>query len=206
MSCLPSSLIMLLLFGGGALAQVSQAPLAGNVPAPPPGRERPAQPLQQPLCDNDCIRRSADRAVQACAPQIEAQAPGDYEWLYRPYGGIFQEANSPEQPNSPIVRYRGDSIRFLSPQKEWVRAIYECGFDTARQAVASVSVKLGVRGKANAVPVLPQQAQARTVQGQAPAGQAAAGAPQALAPTSDRRRVGEVDQVSVLQINPVLRP
>lgn len=192
LSLLSSALIVL---ASGTLAQ-----------SPPSGPSIGASSAQAPICDNDCIRRSADRAVQACAPQIEAQAPGDYEWLYRPYGGIFQEANSPEQPNSSIVRYRGDSIRFLSPQKEWVRAIYECGFDTAKQAVASVSVKLGVRGKANAVPVLPQQAQSRVIQGQAPAAPSAAGAPQALAPTSDRRRVGEVDEVSVLQINPLLRP
>ncbi|KQP04859.1 hypothetical protein ASF28_18685 [Methylobacterium sp. Leaf99] len=149
-----------------------------------------------------------DRAVQACAPRVEAEAPGDYDWLIRPYGSIFQEADSPEQPSSAVVRYRGDSIRFLNPQKEWVRAIYECGYDTAKQQVVSLRVRLGVIGKVNPVPVLPApKPQARAPQpppgpaapGPAAPGQAQPPAP-ATAPTVDRRRVGEPNDVSVLQI------
>lgn len=160
-----------------------------------------------PACDAACIRGNADRAVQACAPRIEAEAPGDFEWLMRPYGSIFQQADAPEQSTSSVVRYRGDSIRFLSPQKEWIRAIYECGYDTARQQITSVRVKLGVLGKANAVPVLPAPLPQARIPQAAPAHTASAQVqtakpPQPAAPTSDRRRVGELDEVSVLQVKP----
>ncbi|BDL41804.1 hypothetical protein MSPGM_43940 [Methylorubrum sp. GM97] len=208
------SLAVLAIGSSSALAQTTpQTP----VPAAPgqtgPAAPPPAQAAQAPVCNNACIRGNADRAVQACAPRVEAQAPGDYDWLMRPYGSIFQEADSPEQPTSPVVRYRGDSIRILSPQREWVRAIYECGYDTAKQEVAYVNVRVGVLGKASAVPVLPTPApQARARQtvpaqpaspAQPTAGQAQAASPaQPVAPTSDRRRVGEMDEVSVLQIKP----
>lgn len=188
---------------------LSPAPLAvpeaSKLSAPP---KSPATPVAV-ACDAACIRSNADGAVQACAPRIEAEAPGDFEWLMRPYGSIFQQANAPEQPTSPIVRYRGDSIRFLSPQKEWVRAIYECGYDTVRQQVTSVRVQLGVLGKANAVPVLPAPQGRLSQGGSAPAlGQTAsaqaqaAKPPQPTAPASDRRRVGELDEVSVIQVKP----
>lgn len=197
------SLIVTALLVSGAVAQTPSPASKGSATV----AGQPQATGQTVLCDNDCIRRSAERAVQACAPRIEAQAPGDYEWLYRPYGGIFQEANPPEQPNSPVVRYRGDSIRFLSPQKEWVRAIYDCGYDTAKQEVAYLNVRLGVRGKANPVPVLPQAAaQPRQQQSQLSAAQSAQAPTSNLAPTSDRRRIGEMDEVSVIQINPAAKP
>ncbi|WP_331288858.1 MULTISPECIES: hypothetical protein [Methylobacteriaceae] len=149
--------------------------------------------------------------MQTCAPRIEAEAPGDYEWLLRPYGSIFQEADTPEIKAPTIVRYRGDSIRFLSPQKEWVRAIYECGFDASRQQVAYVRIQLGVRGKVSAVPVLPapppQARLPQAIPSQTASGQPqAAKPPQPAAPTSDRRRVGEFDEVSVFQVKPSAKP
>ena len=83
-----------------------------------------------------------DRAAQACAPRIEARAPTDFDWLTRPFAGIFQQAEPPEQGKS-LVQYRGDSIRFLSPEKEWVRVSYECVFDVAVQGIVHVNVRLG---------------------------------------------------------------
>lgn len=191
--------VLAMLNVGGALAQPMTQP-----PMPPSSvSAKSPQSAQAVACNNACIRGSMERAVQACAPRVEAEAPGDYDWLMRPYGSIFQEADSPDQPSSTIVRYRGDSIRFLSPQKEWVRAIYECGYDTGKQEVSYLRVRLGVLGKANPVPVLPglkPQASgpqpplkpAAPVQAQAPG--------PAPAPTIDRRRIGEPSDVSVLQI------
>ena len=175
----------------------------------PPAPQPPAAPSAV-ACDVACVRGSAERAVQVCAPRIEAEAPGDFEWLVRPYGTIFQQADAPDQAASPIARYRGDSIRFLSPQKEWVRAIYECAFDTSKGQAVQVRVRLGVLGKASAVPPVPAPPQAQVQAPQAAPGPAAKGqaapaaaaAPAAGAPTSDRRKVGEVDDVSVLQVKP----
>lgn len=154
-------------------------------------------------CDAQCVRANVERAAFACVPKIEHEAPGDYDWIFRPAGGLFKEADTATPEAPAIARYRGDSVRFLSPQKEWVRAIYECGFDTTKQDVSYVRIKLGVLGKPSAIPQIPAPApQARAPQatpGSAPAAQVA------LAPTSDRRHVGEMDQVTVLQVNPSLR-
>jgi hypothetical protein len=161
---------------------------------------------------------NADRAVQACAPRIEAEAPGDYDWLFRPYGGIFQEADTPEAATPTVVRYRGDSIRFMSPQREWVRAIYECGYDAAKQQVAYVRVRLGVIGKASAVPAVPPQAarpSASAPQASArPAPPPASGPAQssvnpaasAATPTVNLRLVGEPSPVDVRQVSPRAKP
>lgn len=191
--------------GAQSMAEPSVPLSSGTLPAP---TGAPSMVTGTPMivCDANCIRSNADRAVQACAPRIEAEAPGDYDWLIRPYGSIFQEADSPEQTTSVVARYRGDSIRFLSPQKEWVRAIYECGYDTTKQEVSYLKVKLGVLGKANAVPVLltpspALQARAPAVGSKQPASRPqTATAAQPSAPTVDRRRVGEPNDVSVLQI------
>lgn len=198
------SAVLLIINAGNVAAQAIPASPIQPLPVP----VKSTQLAQAVACDSACIRGNMDRAVQACAPRVEAEAPGDYDWLIRPYGSIFQEADSPEQPSSAVVRYRGDSIRFLNPQKEWVRAIYECGYDTAKQQVVSLRVRLGVIGKVNPVPVLPApKPQARAPQpppgpaapGPAAPGQAQPPAP-ATAPTVDRRRVGEPNDVSVLQI------
>ena len=190
------------------------ASLPAHAQAPAPAAPPPTTGTQPaPACDSNCIRANSDRAVQACSPRIEAEAPGDYEWLFRPYGSIFQEADTPEQPSSAVVKYRGDSIRFMSPQREWVRAIYECGFDAATQRVAYVRVRLGVMGKASAVPPMPG------ARPSAPAGQVKPRPPQpprALqsqaspsAPQStgvDMRRIREPSEVDVSQIPPGAKP
>src|SRR5688572_4176992 len=74
-----------------ATAASAQAPVQPNAqpsvqfggnPGPPPA----------PACDSGCIRSFSDRASQACAPRIEAEAPTDFDWMTRPHGGIFQQA------------------------------------------------------------------------------------------------------------------
>lgn len=86
-----------------------------------------------PKCPEACVRANNEKASAICARKIEAQAPGDFEWISRPFSGIFQQAD-PSKPDNAIVNYRGDSIRFLSPQKEWVRVSYECAFDEIGRA------------------------------------------------------------------------
>ncbi|WP_234827042.1 hypothetical protein [Rhodopseudomonas palustris] len=88
------------------------------------------------------MRANNEKASAICARRIEAQAPGDFEWISRPFAGIFQQAD-PSKPDNAIVNYRGDSIRFLSPQKEWVRVSYECAFDAERGTVVGVRVRPG---------------------------------------------------------------
>ncbi|WP_162561235.1 hypothetical protein [Methylobacterium terrae] len=212
----------------GALAQAPAAGAPPSTAAPSPAAgPAPATPAN-PACDAGCVRANADRAVQACAPRIEAEAPGDYEWLLRPYGSIFQEADTPEQASSTVVRYRGDSIRFLSPQKEWLRAIYECGFDAGTRQVAYVRVRIGVLGKRSAVPVAaaapapraPAAAPAATPAA-TPAAKPAAPGPQAAAPNPappaanssapqpasiNLRAIGEPSLVDVRQIPAGARP
>lgn len=95
-----------------------------------------------PKCPEACVRANNEKASAICARKIEAQAPGDFEWISRPFSGIFQQAD-PSKPDNAIVNYRGDSIRFLSPQKEWVRVSYECAFDAERGTVVGVRVRPG---------------------------------------------------------------
>lgn len=119
-----------------------------------------------------------DRAAQACVSRIEAQAPTDFEWLTRPFGGIFQQAEPPDAGKS-VVLYRGDSVRFLSPQKEWVRVTYECGFDVALQRLTQATVRLGrLNQPAQAV----ASAAPQSAPGEAPAQAARGGGPAAARP------------------------
>ena len=160
-------------------------------------------------CDSACVRTNADRAVQNCAPRIEAEAPGDFDWIIRPYGSIFQEADTPKQAAPNVILYRGDSIRFLSPYEKWARIVYECGFDFTVGRVAFVHTRLGVLGKAGAIPSLPKtpagQAGARqTPPTPTPQAQAAPNATQSA--TLDLRKVGEPSEVDVRQIPPGAKP
>jgi hypothetical protein len=98
------------------------------------------------MCDADCIRANSEPAAQLCARPIEAQAPIDYEWVDRPYSGFFQEAD-PAADKSGIVIYRGDSIRFLTPRKEWVRMTFECAYDVGSRKLAGVRVIQGRLGQ-----------------------------------------------------------
>lgn len=93
-------------------------------------------------CDADCLRANAERASLDCAPRIEASAPGDFDWMNRPLPGIFQQADTSD-PGSPVVRYRGDSIRFMDPKGTWQRISYECVYDVGKHAVVGVNVRPG---------------------------------------------------------------
>lgn len=175
------------------------------IPACAGASEQPA-----PLCDAACIRTNMDRAVPACTPQIEAQAPLDFDWLHRPVPGIFQSAEQPA-PDDPVVRYRGDLIRFQTPQKDWERMSYECGFDTRAGRVVSLQMHPGrlptQRDAVTASVILPgsrpQPLQARLMP--------EAAAPQAApAPAQVRRkpapRVGEPSPIEIEQQAPRVRP
>ncbi|WFT82564.1 hypothetical protein QA634_12240 [Methylobacterium sp. CB376] len=88
------------------------------------------------------MRQAVPLAVQACAPRIEREAPRDFDWLSRPVGSIFQQAVPPPE-RSTVAHFRGDSIRFLDPQGQWVRVTYDCEFDTATRTARGVKVRLG---------------------------------------------------------------
>ena len=92
--------------------------------------------------NSNCVRVNAAAAAEACAPRIEAQSPSDFDWITRPNPGIFQQAD-PSSPADAIVRYRGDSVRFMSADKSWVRVSYECGYDVDAKTVSYVQVRSG---------------------------------------------------------------
>jgi hypothetical protein len=173
-------------------APKAEAPRAeAPPPAPtPPGETKPT------TCDAGCVRSSAERASQVCASRIENEAPFDFEWLTRPYGGIFQEADPPAA-GGMIVRYKGDSIRFMNPQREWVRITYECSFNAATQRVEGVVVRIGrLNGRG-----LPPAA--------GNAGRVAANGPQqgappipAAPPVKRKPRPGEPSSIEILQVTP----
>ena len=120
---------------GGALSQTAPSPGQASAPAAPP-------PQMAPMCDGPCVQANMDRAAKACARPIEAQSPTDFEWLTRPFMGIFLEADK-SSPQNAIVAYRGKSIRFQTTQKEWIRVVYQCEYDTAAQKVVAVRVRPG---------------------------------------------------------------
>lgn len=159
-------------------------------------------PLPPAACDQDCVRANADKALQPCAAQVEAQSPNDFDWITRPYGSIFQEADAPEVPTSSVVRYRGDSIRFLSPQRDWSRIVYECTWDAAAGKVIAVKVRIGILGKPNAVATAPMPG-ARPPEAARPA-PAAASPPAAPAATVafDKLKIGEPTITEVRQVTP----
>lgn len=89
-------------------AQIGPALPPEVVPGLPDKRNEVAEPpADRPMCDEVCMRRGADPAAQACVPLIEAKAAVDYDWLTRPFGGMFTQAEKPGRDG--LVRYRGDS-------------------------------------------------------------------------------------------------
>ncbi|MEI9925847.1 MAG: hypothetical protein WDN50_22690 [Bradyrhizobium sp.] len=124
---------------GAAYAQQASPPVAtpgGVSSAASVGAAAP------PRCDANCVRSNAGRASEACAPQIELKSPSDFDWIARPTPGIFQQAD-PSSPADAVVRYRGDSVRFMNPEKGWVRVSYECSYDVEAQQVVAVIVRAG---------------------------------------------------------------
>jgi hypothetical protein len=101
--------------------------VAQSSPGLPPAVAQPPAPTTAADCDDLCVRRNADAAAQSCVGLIEAQAPVDYDWLSRPFGGMFTQAEKPGPDG--IVRYRGDAIRVLTAQNQWLRHAYECAWD-----------------------------------------------------------------------------
>jgi hypothetical protein len=101
-----------------------------------------AKEKETPRCNADCVRANMERATQACARRIEAEAPIDFEWISRPFGGIFAEAD-PSSATSSVVPYRGDAVRFLNPQKEWIRIAYQCAYDVAERKVVDLRIRPG---------------------------------------------------------------
>jgi hypothetical protein len=133
------SLAVCVLGCGAASAQQASPPVAtpgGVSSAASVGAAAP------PRCDANCVRSNAGRASEACGPRIEAQSPSDFDWVSRPMPGIFQQAD-PSSPADAIVRYRGDSVRFMNPEKGWVRVSYECSYDVEAQKVVAVIVRAG---------------------------------------------------------------
>jgi hypothetical protein len=135
--------VVLLAAADSALAQAAAAPPSGGQAQAAPG-DAPAQAAGSAApspqgCDTACVIANMDRAGPGCTRAIEARAPIDFDWLTRPFTGVFQEAD-PVGGGSPVVVYRGDSIRFLTPRGQWVRQTYECPFDVAAGAIGPVKV------------------------------------------------------------------
>lgn len=157
---------------------------------PPPAATAAAVKLG---CDAACTRQAVPAAIQACAPSIERQAPSDFEWMSRPAGTIFQQAEPPTGSDT-VARFRGDSIRFLSPQGQWVRVTYECDYDTAAQTVRTVKVRLGRidgKGANEGASVRPG------------AGGSQSAAPASATPAQPKRlRPAEPSEVEIRQVSP----
>jgi len=183
--------------------------LARTAQGQPPVIEPPAAASAE-VCDNACVRRAADFAAQTCVPLIEAKATLDYDWLSRPFGGMFTQAEKPGA--NGIIRYRGDSIRILA-HNQWLRFAYECAFDPAARKIVSVQLRPGrlvpptEGAQAMGVPVgqqAPQQAPQRQAQAGPQAGQPLAaakhrphfGEPSPISITQARLRSGQVDSLT----------
>jgi hypothetical protein len=189
--------VSLLLCAGTANAQqTSQAVGIGLPAAVQAGQAAP------PRCDANCVRENAAKAAEACAPRIEAQAPTDFDWITRPNPGIFQQAD-PSSPADAIVRYRGDSLRFMAADKSWTRVSYECGYDVSTQTVAYAKVRSG-RLDQPLVSAVPQDKPAAPPK--PPVAQAAASIPAspqtAAAPRPPKPRVGEPSLIVIQQQSP----
>lgn len=221
---------------GALLIPIAGSGLAQSSPPDVPGAQAPAaanpgsagssgsgnggsdSPSAGATCDPACVVANMDRAGPACARAIEATAPIDFDWLNRPFTGLFQEAD-PMGNASPVVIYRGDSIRFLSARGQWVRQTYECAFDVRAGAVGPVRTWAGRIGQAPAA-----VAAVETKKPSAPAagnvagggsgkvdGKALAAAisqavrnksqPAARAPTPMKIKPGEVSPVEVEQVD-----
>ena len=134
-----------------ALAQRASPPVAtpgGVAAAASVGAAAP------PRCDANCVRSNALQATEACVPQIAAQSPPDFDWNSRPTQGIFQKAD-PSSPADAVVQYRGDTVRFISSQKVWIRVSYECSYDVEARTVVAVNVRAGRLDQPPALPSAP---------------------------------------------------
>lgn len=163
------------------------------------------------LCDADCIRSNSETAAQMCARPIEAQAPIDFEWVNRPYASFFQEADPPDGQSSVVI-YRGDSIRFVTPKKEWLRMTFECAYDATAKKLVAVRLKPGRIGQqppmiASATPAPPspkaaQMQQPSHIDGAAlgAAIQRAVRRPKAPAKPSRTMNIGEPSGIEVEQM------
>lgn len=193
-----------------------------------PGSAQPIQPSGQtaagpsadvgaqaaPRCDATCVRVNTERAVQACAPRIEAEAATDFDWILRPLPGIFQQAEQ-SSPQDAIVRYRGDSMRFQTPTRDWARVTYECGYDVEARKVVFVNIKPGrldrppMASQVSSVPIRPPQGPAIPTGPRTTAASPAASAPPG--PQAATRKpvrsvaVGEPSPIEILQQRPQVR-
>lgn len=130
---------------GAVFLSFCVAPVSAQQTSPSQTAENNGSPAVQaapPRCDANYVRENAAKAAELCAPRIEAQSPEDFDWITRPNPGIFQQAD-PSSPSDSIVRYRGDSVRFMSSDKSWLRVSYECGFDVSTKTVSYVHVRSG---------------------------------------------------------------
>jgi hypothetical protein len=156
-----------------------------------------------PRCDANCVRENAAKAAEACAPRIEAQAPTDFDWITRPNAGIFQQAD-PSSPSDAIVRYRGDSVRFMAADKSWLRVSYECGYDAGTKTVSYVHVRSGRLDQPLAQAAAPSTGSSMTQAAATPKNPAT---PQTAAVTQKiRPRVWEPSPVSIQQQSANPRP
>jgi hypothetical protein len=134
-----------LLATGQSLAQSDKPIRAAQInqysPSLPPTVAEPPRAPTAADCDANCVRRSADSAAQACVPLIEARAPIDYDWLSRPFGGMFTQAEKPGKDG--VIRYRGDGIRVLTAQNQWLRHSYECAYDPVGRKIVDVQLRPG---------------------------------------------------------------
>jgi hypothetical protein len=190
----------LLLFGAaGAHAQQVAPPSPATVNGLPAAVQ--AGQASPPRCDVNCVRENAPKAAEACAPRIEAQAPTDFDWISRPNSGIFQQADK-ASPTDSIVRYRGDSVRFMTADKSWVRVSYECGYDVSKQAVSYAQVRSGRLDQ----PLAPVAPATRSVVSNAapPAMASATGSPGPgpMAARPARPHVGEPSPIQQQSANP----
>lgn len=130
---------------GASLAQGDKPFRAAQInqssPGLPPTVAEPPPAPSAAACDANCVRRSADTAAQACVPLIEAKAPIDYDWLSRPFGGMFTQAEKPGKDG--VIRYRGDGIRVLTAQNQWLRHAYECAYDPVARKIVDVQLRPG---------------------------------------------------------------
>ncbi len=160
-----------------------------------------------PQCDANCVRANAAKAADACAPRIESQAPSSFNWMSRPNAGIFQQAD-PSSPGDTIVRYRGDSIRFLTADKSWLRVSYECAYDVRAGVVQFVKVRSGSLDQPLGPANVQTASQHSAVQAAALAAAIRAAVPgaaitsSALVKPKKRVHVWEPSQVEIQQQNP----
>jgi hypothetical protein len=199
--------LSLLLLCGALFCGVPQPAGAQQTRPGPTGAPIAAHQAAPPQCDVNCVRANAVRAAEVCAPRIEEQSPSDFDWITRPTPSIFQQAD-PSSPGDAVVRYRGDSIRFMQADKNWLRVSYECAFDVNSHAVVFVHVRSGRLDQPQGATVT-QPPEAAKAKAPAPTGGAtpmAAVGPMTAPPKKLRPHVGEPSQVEIQQQNPNPKP